>query len=122
MSDYKVGFIGGGNMARALVGGLLSSGYRPENLMLAEPNAERRSVLSADLPGVLVSKDNNIVADRADCLVLAVKPQLMRISHPRMHHGRHLFPARTERDDHGTTDPILSTHTWGSIVIFVIVV
>ena len=78
MSDYKVGFIGGGNMARALVGGLLSSGYRPENLMLAEPNAERRSVLSADLPGVLVSKDNSTVADRADCLVLAVKPQLMR--------------------------------------------
>jgi len=78
MSNYKVGFIGGGNMARALVGGLLSSGYRPENLMLAEPNADRRSVLSADLPGVLVSKNNNDVADRADCLVLAVKPQLMR--------------------------------------------
>jgi len=78
MSNYKVGFIGGGNMARALVGGLLSSGYRPENLMLAEPNAERRGVLSADLPGVLVSGDNNTVADRAECLVLAVKPQLMR--------------------------------------------
>jgi len=78
MSNYKVGFIGGGNMARALVGGLLSSGYRPENLMLAEPNAERRGVLSADLSGVLVSKDNCTVADQVDCLVLAVKPQLMR--------------------------------------------
>jgi pyrroline-5-carboxylate reductase len=78
MSNYKVGFIGGGNMARALAGGLLSSGYRPENLMLAEPSAERRAVLSADLSGVLVSKDNSTVADRADCLVLAVKPQLMR--------------------------------------------
>lgn len=78
MSNYKVGFIGGGNMARALVGGLLSSGYRPENLMLAEPNAERRGVLSADLSGVLVSENNVTVADRADCLVLAVKPQLMR--------------------------------------------
>jgi len=78
MSNYKVGFIGGGNMARALAGGLLSSGYPPENLMLADPSAERRDVLSANLASVLVSKDNRTVADRADCLVLAVKPQVMR--------------------------------------------
>jgi pyrroline-5-carboxylate reductase len=78
MSSYKVGFIGGGNMARALAGGLISSGYRPENLMLAEPSAERRDVLSADLANVLVDQDNSTVADLADCLVLAVKPQLMR--------------------------------------------
>jgi len=78
MSNYKVGFIGGGNMARALVGGLISSGYRPANLLLAEPSAARCDVLSLELPGVHVDKSNNSVADRADCLVLAVKPQLMR--------------------------------------------
>ena len=78
MSNYKVGFIGGGNMARALAGGLISSGYRPENLMLAEPSAERRGILSAELADVLVDQDNSFVADRVDCLVLAVKPQLMR--------------------------------------------
>jgi len=78
MSNYKVGFIGGGNMARALAGGLISSGYRPESLMLAEPSAERRDVLSADLANVIVDQDNSTVADLADCLVLAVKPQLMR--------------------------------------------
>ncbi|NIA27193.1 MAG: pyrroline-5-carboxylate reductase, partial [Desulfobulbaceae bacterium] len=77
MSNYKVGFIGGGNMARALAGGLISSGYPPENLMLADPSAERRDVLSADLASALVSKDNNTVAECADCLVLAVKPQMM---------------------------------------------
>jgi len=78
MSNYKVGFIGGGNMARALAGGLISSGYRPANLLLAEPSAARRDVLSLELPGVHVDMSNNSVADRADCLVLAVKPQLMR--------------------------------------------
>jgi pyrroline-5-carboxylate reductase len=78
MSDYKVGFIGGGNMARALVGGLISSGYRPGNLLISEPAAERRKVLAAVLPGVRISDDNNDVAARSDCLVLAVKPQLMR--------------------------------------------
>ena len=78
MSDYKVGFIGGGNMARALAGGLISSGYRPDNLLLAEPSAERRQILTSDLPGMQISEANNDVAASADCLVLAVKPQLMR--------------------------------------------
>jgi len=65
-------------MARALAGGLVSSGYRPENLLLAEPNAERRDILSTELPGVRVSEINGDIASIADCLVLAVKPQLMR--------------------------------------------
>lgn len=78
MSDYKVGFIGGGNMARALAGGLVSSGYRPGNLLIAEPSAERCDVLATELPGVSIKQDNGDVASRADCLVLAVKPQLMR--------------------------------------------
>ena len=77
MSDYKVGFIGGGNMARALVGGLISSGYRPENLLIAEPSADRRDELAAGLPGLVISHSNNDVAGQSDCLVLAVKPQLM---------------------------------------------
>lgn len=78
MSTYKVGFIGGGNMARALAGGLISSGYPAESLLIAEPDAQRRKVLSAELPGVLIDASNSDVAGRVDCLVLAVKPQLMR--------------------------------------------
>jgi pyrroline-5-carboxylate reductase len=78
MSAYKVGFIGGGNMARALAGGLISSGYRAANILIAEPSADRRKVLSSELSGVVVGESNSSVAQRADCLVLAVKPQLMR--------------------------------------------
>jgi pyrroline-5-carboxylate reductase len=78
MSNYKVGFIGGGNMARALASGLVSSGYRPENLLIAEPVAERRALLSTEIPGADVGACNNKVADSANCLVLAIKPQLMR--------------------------------------------
>ena len=77
MSSYKVGFIGGGNMARALAGGLVSSGYRPENILVAEPGAERRDALAAELPGVQVGANNNDVAANVDCLILAVKPQMM---------------------------------------------
>lgn len=65
-------------MARALAGGLVSSGYRPENILIAEPNTERRDVLSSELTGVQVNESNSNVAAHADCVVLAVKPQLMQ--------------------------------------------
>jgi len=78
MSDYKVGFIGGGNMARALVGGLISSGYDPKNLSISEPVDSQRESLSLAFPDIVVSKDNAAVADRVDCLLLAVTPLPMR--------------------------------------------
>mgnify|MGYP001828743813 CR=1 FL=1 len=78
MSSYKVGFIGGGNMARALIGGLVASGFPPANLLVSDPDEARRAILEHDLPGVQVTADNAAVAATSDCLVLAVKPQLMR--------------------------------------------
>ena len=78
MSNYIVGFIGGGNMARALVGGLMASGYPHGHLLIAEPDAERRTRLAAGFPGGTLTANNVDVAQKADCLVLAVKPQVMR--------------------------------------------
>lgn len=78
MTNYNVGFIGGGNMARALVSGLVASGYPHENLLIADPDDARRHELAPGLPGVFITDDNSVVASRADCLVLAVKPQVMR--------------------------------------------
>jgi pyrroline-5-carboxylate reductase len=78
MSNYTVGFIGGGNMARALVGGLVASGFGHANLFIAEPDADRRQALATNWPDVFIGGDNHDVAAHSDCLVLAVKPQLMR--------------------------------------------
>ena len=73
----KIAFIGGGNMARALIGGLLNSGTSSEQLLVAEPQAEAAASLRRDF-GVVVDSNNNEIVAQADCLVLAVKPQVLK--------------------------------------------
>jgi pyrroline-5-carboxylate reductase len=79
MHDFKqkrLGFIGGGNMGRAIVGGLLKSGFPAGQITVADPHAATREALENDF-GVGVSDDNDRTAAWAEVLVLAVKPQQM---------------------------------------------
>ena len=69
----KLGFIGGGNMAAAMIGGLLQKGFAPEAITVVETLAERRAWLAARF-GVSV-EESAARALAADVLVLAVKPQ-----------------------------------------------
>jgi pyrroline-5-carboxylate reductase len=73
-STARIAFIGGGNMARALIAGLIRDGLPPQQVSVGEPNAAARASLHADL-GVNVSDDNVSAAHAADLVVLAVKPQ-----------------------------------------------
>ncbi len=76
--DYgKVAFIGGGNMARALVGGMLAAGYEPGHVLISDPVAENRDSLANEFPGAIVSDSNAEVVREAECVVLAVKPQIL---------------------------------------------
>lgn len=72
-----IAFIGGGNMARSLLGGLIADGSDPQSLWVADPDAGQREGLRAQL-GIQTSADNLSVAEQADVLVLAVKPQALR--------------------------------------------
>ncbi len=72
--SYRLGLIGAGNMAEAIVQGALRSGLLPVDISAADPSAERRD-LFRDQFAVTVSPDNRFVADRSDVLILAVKPQ-----------------------------------------------
>lgn len=77
MNKKTLAFIGGGNMAGALINGLIEDGTPPQHILVAEPDERRREQLAARF-GVRTVDDNNIAASEADILILAVKPQVLK--------------------------------------------
>lgn len=75
--NCAIGFIGGGNMAAALIGGLVRAGHEPRSILVSEPDASRREDLAAR-DGVAVTADNADVAEHCETCVVAVKPQVMK--------------------------------------------
>jgi pyrroline-5-carboxylate reductase len=71
-----IGFIGGGNMARSLVGGLIGAGHDATALHVSDPSAAARELMGK-LGNVHLGADNDALVDAVDILVLAVKPQAM---------------------------------------------
>ena len=72
-----IAFVGGGQMAGSLVGGLLAAGHPAARLLVAEPDEARAAALRREFK-VEVRPRGADVAAGADALVLAVKPQVMR--------------------------------------------
>jgi pyrroline-5-carboxylate reductase len=70
----KIAFVGGGNMAQSLVGGLIRRGWPARPIVVADPVAAQREKL-ARLFGVRTMADNARAVDDTDLVVLAVKPQ-----------------------------------------------
>lgn len=72
----KLGFIGAGNMATAILGGVLKSNvFLPDSITISNRSPEKLGPLKE--LGVHVTTDNTAVADAADLIVLAVKPQML---------------------------------------------
>ncbi|MDC1436681.1 pyrroline-5-carboxylate reductase [Gammaproteobacteria bacterium] len=74
--EQSIAFIGAGNMATALIKGLLAKGYPCANIWASDPNNEQLEKLKKDT-NINVSNDNPAVIQQADVVVLAVKPQLI---------------------------------------------
>jgi pyrroline-5-carboxylate reductase len=72
----NIAFVGGGNMASALIGGLIADGFSREALAAVEIVAEARARLASAF-GIKVSAEIADVVSAAETLVLAVKPQQM---------------------------------------------
>ncbi len=78
MNDFSTAFIGAGNMAASIAGGLLAAGFSAERIGAADPVRENLDRLR-DLGITQLSDSNTDVVANADVIVLAVKPQVMEI-------------------------------------------
>jgi len=78
MKDCKITFIGGGNMAKSLIAGLVSSGFDAHHITVTDLNIDNLQSLVIQYPSLTVSGDNIKVVQSADVIMLAVKPQQLQ--------------------------------------------
>ena len=77
MNRPKIAFIGAGNMAKAIIGGLVEEGFLRADISASGPRIETL-VKVADEFGIAISTDNAATAAKADVIILAVKPQILK--------------------------------------------
>jgi len=77
MSHPRIAFIGAGNMAASLIGGLLAQGIPASHIRASDPGAEQRAKIAAE-HGIALFADNAEAILDADVIVLATKPQVLK--------------------------------------------
>lgn len=77
MTSARIAFIGAGNMAKSIIGGLLAEGYAAPLISASGPRPEHLDRVREQL-GIAVSTSNEQLAVAADIVVLSVKPQLLK--------------------------------------------
>ncbi len=78
MSTATIGFIGGGNMAASIIGGLLASGFAANSIRAGDPNTDSLARLR-ELGDIHTSEHNGDIIPGCNVLLMAVKPQLMKV-------------------------------------------
>lgn len=76
MSEQRISFIGGGNMARSLIGGLIADGRDPNSIWVTDINPQPLEQLRSRL-GVNIASSNTAAIEQAEIVILAIKPQVM---------------------------------------------
>ena len=77
MTSPRIAFIGAGNMAASLIGGLRAQGIAADAIRASDPGAEQRAKISAEHGIQTFAQNAEALAD-ADVVVLSVKPQVMQ--------------------------------------------
>jgi pyrroline-5-carboxylate reductase len=75
-SEVKIAFIGGGNMAKAMISGLIKSGFKRHHILVCAPSRETLGTIHNEYH-VNVSSNNRDAISFADTVILAVKPHLV---------------------------------------------
>jgi pyrroline-5-carboxylate reductase len=78
MKNTTLAFIGCGNMARSLIGGLVADGWDPASIHVADADPDQLDRISRTFP-VSTHSQNNAAAALADVVVLAIKPQITAV-------------------------------------------
>lgn len=76
MNSQQIGFIGGGNMARSLIGGLINNDWPSAQIACSDSDRDKLQSL-ADRFGIVTFDSNDQLIDHCDVIVLAVKPQVL---------------------------------------------
>lgn len=77
VKNSKITFVGAGNMAGAIIAGLLKNGVDAKSITAAEPSLERLEILSKEY-GIRHDSNNVSAVANADVVVLSVKPQILQ--------------------------------------------
>jgi pyrroline-5-carboxylate reductase len=77
MKTTRLAFIGAGNMARSLIGGLIADGWNPASISVSDPDSGQLATLT-DHFQVHTSTDNRSVVENSEVVVIAVKPQVIQ--------------------------------------------
>ena len=88
----RIGFVGAGNLASSLIGGLLAAGWSADSILAADPDADTRAAIDERF-GIITAADNADVVAHADVVVLCVKPQVMQAVARDL--AQHLRPEQT---------------------------
>lgn len=75
--DLRIRFVGAGNMAASLIGGLLNKGLTASQISASDPGAEQRDYIRETFR-IMIHDDNNAHFGMPDIVILAVKPQVMK--------------------------------------------
>ena len=78
MQQKKLAFIGAGNMSRSIISGLIQSGYDKDNILASNPSTPKLEKLQEEF-GIRITQSNDEACEFADAIVLAVKPQMIRV-------------------------------------------
>jgi len=77
MNTRTITFIGGGNMARSLIGGMMSNDWPADLIHVADPDQKQLELITSAFPGIHTHTDNGSATEATEIVVLAVKPQIL---------------------------------------------